>query len=444
MNGMLFFPGGAIYGGSRKTSAVSIAGEVIVANEGSPIVQTANPPTTPWNSGSIDVGMLLRLKTGLGDHRYYAVKSIDNDHQVTLASPYLGPSFVDFIDFEFVPVGSLSQVATIYFVAGNRLIACDGDRAYESNIGDPNTFTADEYQRVPAGAQILGGEGIRDTGLLFTTAGVWAIGNLAFRLTDANGSMQQRFEQVSRDLIVWSWPGITQWGTRLIVPAVDGVWLVDSISAPERITTGLDELYRSYVDAGHHTGIAAVFNNHYFLPILDSSNALIDLLVCRLAPTRRGHAFGWTRFSGDGATVSALAVRAATTTARQPALLGAHRTNGRVLRLPYHIPSATDADASAFQMELVSRQWFSGNLVKNFVAKIRARIASTGTTAAAWQEEDGGWTSLSPDAAAATLTGEPAKWNVGKLRRAIRFRLRSSGPFVLHSLEVFIRQSGRQ
>lgn len=446
IEGLLFLPGGKLYGGARLQSSGSIG------NVG---VTLASQTVTGANfNTNARAGQLFTTDSV----HYYAIEEVTNDNTIKLAVPFREATNAS-IAASVGPFAAAPKIADIYLAISNRILACINDRVYESVVGDSMDFTADEYHQLAGGTRILGAEASRDVAIIFTTAGVWAISGTAFDLTDADGNPQQRLEQISRDLILWSWAGIATWGNSLVVPAVDGVWLVDSVSAPSRITGGMATKYRSYVDAGYHTGFATVFNNHYFLPVLDSNNAFVDLLSCRLVPTRRGRgttAFGWTRHDGDGANMIGITVRAASTTARNPYLIGGHRGNGRICKLSYFTETAAtaaDADGSAHVWEFVTREFITGGLVENFIKKLRARFelvdsaAVNPTLSAAWAEGDDAYEALSGAAPEADLTDDPYPWKVGKTRRAIHFRLRSAGAAAkcrLHSLELFVRPSARR
>lgn len=448
VGGLLVFPGGQLYGGSRST-AVGYNTGTADATLGSDAVVGHG---TAWLANAVP-GQLFVF-----NGRYSVIKSVDSDTAITLTEPFLGATAAGG-GYAIQNFGTAPKVADIYLAISNRLLACVDNRIYESVIGDPQDFPGDEYLELPGGVRILGAEASRDVAIIFTTAGVWAISGTAFDLTDADGNPQQRLEQITRDLILWSWAGIATWGNSLVVPGVDGVWLVDSVSAPQRITGGMAAKYKSYVDAGHHTGFATVFNGHYFLPILDSSNAFVDLLSCRLTPTRRGRGlptFGWTRHDNDGAHMVGVTVRTATAVARQPYLIGGHLTTGRVEKLSYFsetAATASDADGTAHVWELVTREYFTGGLVENFVKKLRARYelvdsgAVNPTLSAAWAEGDDAYSALTGAAPEADLTDDPYPWKVSKTRRAIHFRLRSAGAAAkcrLHSLELFVRPSARR
>lgn len=441
----LFLPGGAMWGGSRRIAGYS-TGNADATNGSDAIVGHG----TAWLANALP-GDLFNI-----GGRYSVIKSVNSDTSITLTEPYLGPTSLAG-GYAIQSFGGASKISDVYLAIANRLLACVDNRVYESVVGDPWNFPGTEYQQLPGGTRIIGAEASRDVAIIFTTAGVWAISGIAFDLTDADGNPQQRLEQISRDLILWSWAGIATWGNSLVVPAVDGIWLVDSVAEPQRITSGIGTRYRSYVDAGHHAGQGTVFNSHYFLPIYDVNNAFVDLLVCRLTPTRRGRgetAMGWTRFDGDGAKMIGITVRTATGVTRQPYMIGLHSVNGRICTLPYFTQSAataSDADGTAHVWELVTRE-YPLSIVKTFIAKLRARYelvdpaAANPTIKASYAEGEDAFVDLAPDGGEATMNDAPKFWQIGKRRRSVRIRLRSSGAIaklVLHALELSIRQSGK-
>src|SRR5207237_7750618 len=98
---------------------------------------------------------------------------------------------------------------------------------------------------------------------IFTNAGVWGIFNLGLDLTDDAGNSQQRLELLARDVVLWGEPGLATWRSALVVPANDDVYLFDGVGAPQPITGGARDLYRSYVKAGYQPGQGSVYRGHY-------------------------------------------------------------------------------------------------------------------------------------------------------------------------------------
>lgn len=437
--GMLVLPSGVLYGGARHFNTYTSQASVAVTQGSAAVVGTGTSFTTQGTAGT-----LFQI-TGSG-HQYVIESITDNTH-LTLSETFKEAT-ASGQNYDLRPTSQVSQVAGIYAAVANKLVACVGGRAYMSALGKPQTWPADEYHQLPTGAVITGAEALRDTLVLFSTQGVWAAYNVALDLTDAQGNAQQRLEQINRDIILWSWPGVATYHGQLVVPALDDVWLMDATSAPQRITGGMAALYRSYVAAGYHSGNAAVYQGRYFLPILDSAQNVIDLLVCRLDPTSRGEHFGWTRFAGDGANLTALSARVASAVSRNPALLGGHQSNGRIYTLDYFGSTATDADGSAHVATITTREFRLQGAVRRFLQRIRVRyeLAGSGATLAASQSTDGaGAAALTGTAAVATISA-PKIWQVRKRGYGVRFVFTTAGAatsFVLHSVEAWIRQSSR-
>jgi hypothetical protein len=242
----------------------------------------------------------------------------------------------------------------------------------------------------------------------------------------------------------------------VIVPALDAVWMVDSISGAKNISGSIRDLYLGYADTpGPYAGGAAVYEGHYFLPILNSQagSAWMDTLVCRL-----DSGGAWTRLAGAGAKMTAYAHRSASSA---PALLGADNTTGsRVLGLSYLEPSGSvknDYDGTSHVMTLETKDIPTGGGVKNTVMSARTTYelidaASDNPTMTLDVSKDG--------AAYAAVKGQatggdapeddgshPFRWQVVGNAKFIRFRVKTAGAAAsskLHSLELFVRRSGRQ
>lgn len=440
INGMVVLPGGAIWGGSLKTAAYTV-GTIDLTQNSDQVVGHGTAFLA-----NVDAGMLLN------HGRFYVVKSVEDDTHLTLAENYQGGSAVN-DTYAMVVLGGAGKVAQLYVAVANRLIAMIDDTLYESQINDPQAFGIDNLIQMPAGVRILGGEAIRDQLIVFTTAGVFVVSNVALDLEDADGNPQQRLERVNTDLILASWEGIANWRNSLIVPAIDGVWIFDGLSAPLRISEGIQAQYEAlFAVSTSHGGYAAVFRNHYLLPIPGEG-----VLVCRLLATRRGRgttAFGWTRFDdvNFGAAVHGLGVAVQPDASSAPLLLGVDRTNGRVLSLRYLDPaSPSDADGDVPVMELVTREYEVGGVHRALVRRLVARydlVNASGVSALelAYSIDGGAWVTVTGNAPEATLADDPHVWEVNKKAHGIRFRIRSSGAatkLVLHSLELAFRPSGR-
>src|ERR1019366_1542032 len=177
------------------------------------------------------------------------------------------------------------------------------------------TAGLDNYHQLPDGVQITGMEGLRTSCVVFTTEGIWVIGNVNKNLTDEEGNIQQTLDRYSADAVLWGNNGVAGWSGGLVVPCKDAVYLLELGVSSEKaapftpISGAILNVYRGYVAAGYKPGVAAVYRGHYFLPIL-SGSTVIDMLVCRLDATgsKGGRTFPWTHLAGSGSALSALAV----------------------------------------------------------------------------------------------------------------------------------------
>lgn len=319
---------GKLYAGSRKTANYSTG--TISTTNGSKVITGAG---TTWNT-LVDAGMLLQI----GTERFYVIASVDSTTQITLTEAYEGSTAAGKA-YTLYPLATLpaAQQSDVYAVAGDRLLVFSGRTITFSNGRSPGdagtppagqlrwqTFTATDRWEIPDGVQLLGAATLHDNVLVFTTGGVYALTNLAYDLTDAAGNLQQSLQRINPDLILWGNAGIASWGNALVVPATDGVWLLDGQNEPQKVSNSIPGRYVGYVQAAHRPGGAVVVRSHYCVPVVSAANGAIDFLVCRLdRPVRTsiGIVFPWSWMSGAAAAVGALAVRQVQ--ASSPKLLGA-------------------------------------------------------------------------------------------------------------------------
>ena len=369
-------------------------------------------------------------------------------------------------------IGAATHAATFYAVAGRRLLYVDGPDVKFSAIDDATTYDVNDYHAVPGGVSITGLLGVRDKCAIFTTEGIWLISGLTMDLTDDAGNVQQTLDRYG-DIVLWGDLGVVSWQNGAIVPALDGVWVMQVGSASEvaqpftRISNAISTLYRQYVAAGYQVGQAQVFRGHYFLPIVNGSS-LVDLLVCRLDATVRGQrSFPWTRFYGGG-QVHAMAV----TDTEPPRLLCA-QLERVVESFPFDASAhRLDADGSVPALDVTTRDYATGSLNRNTVLKLRARYEMVAAPSAApvieawygsnrlrgtewglfdWGEAD--WTppfgeivALDGSAPVDVAAANPFVWWVRKKASYVRFRLKVSGATArlsIRSLEMFVRDAGR-
>lgn len=482
--GLMFIGGGYVYGGSRKTAAYS-TGTVATAT-GSKTV-TGSGTTFSTNA---DAGMLFQV----GNERVYTVASVDSNTQLTLRDNYEG-STASGLSYAVSPIYKITGADPYDAVAApwtcaNRLVWGVGSRVKFSPVDNPNSVGANDYHELPEGAQIVGGAAVGDTSLIFTNEGVWTLSGLPFEIVDpATGNPQHRLRSLSRDIVLAGPTGIGHWQQALVVPAVDGVYLMDGVSTPEKISKPIDDLYTPYIEQGLRPGGAIVSHRHYILPIIDTTGEVHDTLVCRLdrpVKSRGQITFPWSRLADMGANVPAYATRIGSPVP-DPSLLGAeNNTTSKVLDCSaFFAPDAShkaDQDGTAHAFDIITRDFETGNKTKNLIRRVRPRyqmvdassddpildvlysLGETDPTAPYWGAPNGEWgTGFGPsgtspwtssiDSSYATACSlpedrdgtNPQRCRIGKQSRYIRYRVRTSDPcakLTLRSLETFIRPAG--
>lgn len=374
IGGLLVVGGGTVYAGSLK--GAGYADGTVEVEEGS---QTVLGTGTRWLE-HVDAGMLLSVAGG----QLYVVERVLSDTELRLDRPYFEASATG-QSYSLAPLGVAPVRAPVYAVGGDRLIACSGNRVAFSRRRDDETgalrygeFEEHDYLLLPEGADILGAQVQRDLLLVFSTQGVWAVTNLAMDLVDEMGNPQRAMERVSGDVVLWGQAGLASWQGALVVPTLDGVLLMDGVSAPQEVARSITPLIEDYVRRGCVPGRAVVFGGHYFLPVLQGP-FVVDLLVCRLdraVETRLGIVFPWSRMSGE-ALAAAWAQRVGGVSGpREPVLLAAG-ANGRLLDMTALFrPSAeasTDADGVSHQAVLETRDFRTGPNNLNHVLRLRLR-----------------------------------------------------------------------
>lgn len=374
---LLFIGGGFIYGGSRKAAAYSTG--TISVTKGSKIVTGTG---TAWEA-NLDAGMLFQRP----GERAYVIDSVTSNTGIALRDSYQGEtaSGKTYTATPLLTIGADPyEAASFYTVCQNRIVLVNGDKILFSEKDNPHSFTnrfsTTNEHSLPEGVQ---GTGIATSGqtcIIFTTAGIWALDGLALDIVDANGNPQHRLQRISPEVVLAGAAGLAGSEQRLVVPATDGIYLMDGVSSPVPISRPINLVYRDRIEDGYHLGKAAVYRGHYFLPILDSSANVRDLFVCRLdrpTRTRRQAGFPWTRLTGDGGEVTAFAVRS-TTNPNQPTLLGAQaRGPSRIVNCStYFDPDSeheVDADGSTHDFDLISRDLATGNGIANAIRDLWLR-----------------------------------------------------------------------
>jgi hypothetical protein len=355
-----------------------------------------------------------------------------------------------------VPAGISALKKLHVATAGGRLwIAQDETIVFTDR--DTETFGATSIHKIP-GAKILRIIGFRDSLIALTTRGVWRISNVAYNLTDTDGNVQHRVDQISQDVVPWGGQGVVTWAGGLIVAAVDGVWELplgvqgEPLAAFARISRPVDALYRSFALGPWQP---AVFRGHLLLPMDfgSASSPSPDTLVCRLDRDNRP----WTRMGGSN-PIGAFVSRPPASPDDSPELLGALSEPGklRVQQVHYFAPETdqTDEGGVAAPFSITTRDFPTGNFTVNTATGVRLSYeledpaASNPTIAASFAVGDPGqaFTALT-GAAAEDATGVASvRWSLRKRCKSIRFKFVSSGAFSkckVSGIESFSRPSAK-
>jgi hypothetical protein len=459
LRGVLFLPGGFGYAGVSATPPALTPATSITLTQGSTTVTGVG---TTWSGGAGARGLIVSDATG----RMVVVASVTDGTHLELTEPWLDPTVtITAFDVDFVvPLLRSTPVSmdgfNVFGAVGDRLLSARGEgtsaaalatppnRIYMSDRTKPLTVQRTNYWDLPQGVRVVGIEAYRDTAVVLTSHGIWAIYNVALDLTDVAGNPQQRLEQVTRDLIVWSWAGVVNYESGFIVPCIDGIYTFNPTTGAQEIGKPIKPLYLSYIKAGYIAGHAQFINGHYVLPIIDTFGAAQDLLTCRLSPTRSGVGGQWTRQAAP-MRFSSMAVRSAA--GSTATLRGLVPATARAVNCSWWDPPSAsvivDYDSTNPQATITTRE-FRLNSVKNFLAYVKARyeLAGTGVSLSAAAGVDGAGTTALTGTGAAGTVANPKVWQVGKRGYGIRLVLTTAGQvskFTLHSLEAFLRPSGR-
>lgn len=444
------------WGGARKPTADVTFGTVGVTN-GSPTMTSTGG--TAWTT-KYEPGSIVYFATGGVVTGFYTIQSVDSNTQITLTAPYAGTSGpADAVLANFSQGIGPSSVGNVVpqFVAASgaspRLWVTSKNRAYYSAPNQPAIGYTNNYIELPAASQIIGADNLGDTLILFTTDGVWAVGNTELDPVDDYGNPQWQQNRISRSIVLWGDPGIAAWQGALVVPAVDDVYLLSADGTVRPISGnryrsdgGIRPLYRSYVKAGYQPGTAAVHRGHLFLPVVNGTT-LVDVLVCRLD---RGSA--WTRWSGH-ATGLAYQQRIGAST-RSPKLLSINAK--RVIDLTTALDvtgSANDADATTPTFTVESNDVDLGPGIRPDTAeKVRYVYETAGGTPAiavshAVGAEGASYTAGTLKRGGGASDGTDwSAWRVGRKAERMRFRFTTSSAvtsLILRRMEITVRQAGQ-
>lgn len=444
-----------LYAGSRKAAVYSTG--TVTTTSGS---KTVTGSGTAWLANA-DPGIVLRIGSARG-----IVQTVVSDTELTLREPF-GSSNAG-VAYDLAPSevvthprpNPLDYTCITAVGTPGRVVAAGGSKAYFSANGDPLTWDNSDYHELPVAGSTLGVEALDDRVYWFTNAGVWAIGNMNYDLTDDYGNVQHTVRQINKDLILWGEPqyggacGVVGYNHGLIVPATDGVYVMSQNGSTQTLSDPIRPFYLGYVALGYVAGHAGVFRGHYLLPIVNrTDNTVADVLVCHLATG------AWTRW--DGLAKSPVYTGRGRSQTSAPKLLGANGTD--VMNLTGCFDDGDDAaykqdsgagGTSAHQLTVVTRAFANHPDRTTFWKKLRIRYrlsdpaTDNPTITAEWTGNDG----LSYN----TLTGSAAEtatdtalygthfWPVSQSTHQIQFRIKTVGAAstaTLRSIDVFSRVS---
>lgn len=386
MKDLLWLGGGAVTGGARS-STVHTASSVVVVGNGSRTVSRSSGSFT----GQVVPGHLMKIGSG----RVYEVQSVDSATTLTLREPYEGTSDSG-LTAVFSPIyrmvsGDGYPGGEYVTVCHNRLVWAKDKWVKFSAIGDPHSYDTNDFHELPTGAQITGLAELSGTLLVFTTDGIWTVEGLAYNIVDEQGNGQHRVQRLSEQIRLAGIAGVAGYENQLVVPAEDGIWLLDGVSSPQRISRGMERPYQAWLRWGARFGSSAVFRGHYLLPFVSPLGVVKDLFVCRIdRPVKsryKAPTWPWVRFAGDGGEVPAFAVRHGDSEL-SPRLLGVQgRAGGKIVDCSdfFNPQSAnkTDADGSAPVAQFTTRDFESGSKTINSVRAARFRYELVGGVAKA-------------------------------------------------------------
>jgi hypothetical protein len=373
----IYLPNGVVWGGA-VTKADYVVGTVALTGLSDVAVGTG----TSW-SANVESGQFLIIGGA-----YYRILAVTDNTHLKLDHP--APATVATTAYKisrtatWVRPVSLAAGATLRLcsVAG-RLVVAANNRIAFSNADAPWAFSVDDYHELPGGVQVMGLASIRDTLLGFSNFGLWSVANMSYDLTDAQGNIQQTLSLLTPEVSLWQEGGLCEWNGKIIAPCIDKIFVVDALSAPVPISTSIAPDYQSFVRGGFQLGGARVFNNHLFMPVLDSALGASALYVCRLDRPVQGRQlyFPWSTFTNSARSVTHFDVALI---APKPMLLGAQTNHVFSDYAPVFTPDVNnrlDSGSQAYEFDVETRDFPTGNGQPNHVRKLRLRYTLEGDAA---------------------------------------------------------------
>lgn len=446
------------WGGSKVGPASTYNAGTVALTENS---KTVTGTGTAFDVGGVSAGQIIyrtgtSLVTGLTHERIGVIASVDSPTQLTLAEPWpyttqSGSYTIATIAIVGIEHASSGPEWTYLATAMGKMFVGQGNTLWQSkaetgtsyNLPQPLNMNRDEYHMLPEGAWIVGLEATGDRLLVFTTAGVWAVSNIAFNMVDDFGNPQQELAQVNRHVLLWGEAGIASWRNGLIVPGRDDLYLIDGTGDAVAITGGARVRYREHADAGYMVGRAAVYRGHYLLPVFDGADG-VEIMAWRLdAP---GYPF--VRWTGNASTTRALSVRPATTS-EAPKLLGA--TALRVSDLSACFNATEDGDdPNGHDLQVTTRSLMTDETQDHTLRKVRVRY-ELDDAASDDPVLTAEWSRGRPGSSFTSLTGSAAEgegsytWTLAKKAQQTRIRVTSGNAAsrcILRAVELHMRRHG--
>lgn len=444
------------YGGARRDLAYG-TGTVTVTNNSTTV--------TGVGTGFVAAGLAAGdVFTVIGPNYSGVIKSVDSATQLTLLDPWPYPTEAGTL---YVASGSVSgeftnltprpgSAPTYLAAAGGRLLVGQADTLWLSTFDDHGNaaytkFDTDNFHRLPEGTVITGLYALGDLVYIFTNAGIYALSNVAYDITDDAGNAQQTINQVSPDLRLWHDLGLVGWQGQVIVPAIDDLYVMGDGVRP--ITGGARKLYREYVSAGYRCGQAAIYRGHYFLPIMPSGLGAepIDVLVWRVDRTGDLGA-PFVRWDGHAGQAAAFAVSVGEED-RAPRLLGG--AVRRILNLSACLEPAaavkSDATGTAHQLQVTTRPNMVGETQEHTLRFARLRYelddaaSDNPTFTAEWSRGRAG-SAFTALAGSAPEGEDTYTWTLAKSGQQTRMRFTSNGPAaraIVRAVEQKVLPHGR-
>ncbi|WP_272472654.1 hypothetical protein [Baekduia alba] len=389
----MFVPGplGAIqlYAGGLKTTGTS-AGTAAFTKGSAAVTGTG----TLWASTLEPGSLVFSFETG--NKFVGVVQTVNSNTSLTLVSPWrglttAGNSYAAGPMLGYPLTGIGASPFTAVTVCGGRVLWAMGKKLMMSKTVDPDTgesrlFEQDATDFHEFSADIVGLATLRDRVFVFTKAGISLVSNVALEIVDPFGNAQHRVERVSGDVILRSQGGMTAWRDQMVVAAVDGVYLLDSIGGLRLVSRSITPLWQSFMKAGSAVGQIATFRDHVLVPA--GGQVLVGRLD-RTVKTPAGDSSPWTRWvDGEAGGGASFVVQDPTGSAK---LVAGTNTNGYLLDLTGAFigpalpatATAVDANGAGYGIFLETREFQpAGGRTAALVQRLMLEYESSGGSVA--------------------------------------------------------------